>query len=764
MAQPAALAPLPPGAVVRRVVLKDALSVENFRARLETMKASGLFRDTVPGPDPKKPLPIEISFLASGNYLLVIGSREWVDTNIEAIRLMAYLYERPRAHLQLNLRVVQLTGPANTEVTQMTETVRALVDAQREEVVRAFADLGDYLTHRAQDRPAEQQGLYKAVHELFPTLGTGERPLTVPEILFLLMLDRSSPAPGFSKSGTMADDQEAAFLTLPRVLALAIQDPNQTDATIAASIKTELADWKKAVAAARDWCSHYADQAHAKDGPSVATFREVIQQPDAALPSWLARRIIRSLDLTERLYPNLVKRQLEQSLRELERRFTSALTREAAIEADLGLAAPNADAAKAEKSDKSDKKRKDDKPAPVRLSRTVVQLKSLADELVPAPLALFETVATAADNAAPTPEQLIGMLKDYAAERRKLDNRLVVDNQNAGQAVNYSKLQSLEASLNLWMRRVSEAMGRSLEQQFYSRYVNQLRLLANKELSRGSSRDILEGTTIDTVPDVARDILLNETGVNIFVSNSISLQFAPDTTNSVSAQVQAELPSKQGLLERVQQASAAASAFQALSGTYGIAGEGIVKALLAGGQAVPVQAGIQLSATPSVGFDASTVTLSLTANETLQPNSDKVTDRVTNHSINNATVTALSYEPMVLSTLTSNISYYEDTGGIPILRKAPYIKEFLKDIPIAPFKQGKRQKGIFQSSVIILEPVVIPTIEDLIRFQTGYRSEFGQLAAGDDLDAPGKPISGPLPMLPAMPAAAPMPPTVTPGK
>src|SRR5437868_6320668 len=66
---PAALPPLLPGAVVRRVVLKDALSVENFRTRLETMKASGLFRDTVPGPDPKKPLPIEISFLASGNYL-----------------------------------------------------------------------------------------------------------------------------------------------------------------------------------------------------------------------------------------------------------------------------------------------------------------------------------------------------------------------------------------------------------------------------------------------------------------------------------------------------------------------------------------------------------------------------------------------------------------------------------------------------------------------------------------------------------------------
>jgi hypothetical protein len=191
----------------------------------------------------------------------------------------------------------------------------------------------------------------------------------------------------------------------------------------------------------------------------------------------------------------------------------------------------------------------------------------------------------------------------------------------------------------------------------------------------------------------------------------------------VSAQVQAALPSKLGLPERVQQASQAAGQLNALNAAFGINGESMVKALLAGGQAVPVQGGISLSATPSIGYDAGTVTLSLTANQTLQPNTDKVADRVTNHSINNATVTALSYEPMVLSTLASNISYFEETGGIPILRKTPFVKEILKDIPLAPFKQGKRQKGVYQSSVIILEPVVIPTIEDLVRFHSGWQGD-----------------------------------------
>jgi hypothetical protein len=95
-----------------------------------------------------------------------------------------------------------------------------------------------------------------------------------------------------------------------------------------------------------------------------------------------------------------------------------------------------------------------------------------------------------------------------------------------------------------------------------------------------------------------------------------------------------------------------------------------------------------------------------------------VTERVTSHKIDDATITALSYEPMVLSTLTSNVSYYTNESGIPILRRIPIIKDVLNEIP--GLGQTAR-KGVFQSSLLILEPVVIPTIEDLIRFHDGWR-------------------------------------------
>lgn len=741
-AAPAVPAPEPvqPGAVVRRVIMKDSLSAEQFKVKLEAMKATGLFRDTLPGADPKKPVNVEISFLVSGNYLLVTGSREWVEANIATIRLMGFLFERPQAHLQLSLRVVQITGPANAEVIQMSETVRALVDTQRDEVVRAFSDLGDYLVERLKQRKGAERDVYEAVAAILPSLGDGTRPPTVPEILLLLMLDRSSPAPMTAPMEKEEDvDAEAALLLLPRTLSRLVRDPRITDAEANRLIAEDLQVWKKAVSSLRDWCAHYAGTLkEKKDGGSVAAFREALQQPNQGFPTWLARRLHRSIELTERLYPNLLRRHTEESLRELERRFTAALERAATIEKDLSqdpsvAPAPEGDDKETRKSKSG--KEGESKPAPVsRVGRNLIALKSLAEELVPAPLALFDTVAMAAENSAPSAEQLIQMFKEYAGERKKLDVALNNERDQRG-PVNYAKLQTLEASLNLWMRRVSEAMARALEQQFYNRYVNELRVLANKELGKTSNRDLLQQASIDTVPDVTRDLLLSDMGVNIFVTNSISLQFAPNTTNSVSAQVQASLPSKQGLLEKVQQASAAASALNALTSTYGIAGEGIVKALLAGGQAVPVQGGITLSAMPSIGFDASTVTLSLTANQTLQPNTDKVADRVTNHSINNATVTALSYEPMVLSTLASNISYYENTGGIPILRKAPGIGKMLKDIPLAPFKEGKRQKGVYQSSVIILEPVVIPTIEDLVRFHSGWRDGMpGLNTAESELD------------------------------
>lgn len=708
--------------------MKDAASAEQFRTRLETMKANGLFRDRLPGIDPKQPVVVEISFLTSGNYLLVVGSKDWVDNNIESVRLMGYLFERPRAHLELSLRVVQLTGPANADVIQMTEAVRALVDAQRDEVVRTFSDLADYLTARMQARQGSDRQVYEAARQLLPGLGAGDRPAIVPEILLLLMLDRASPAPKAAKAaGNGNDEAQEAFLELPRALALLAADARTDDRRAFAEIQDELAAWKKAVTAARDWCTHYADELKkGKDATSVNALHEALQQDDCPLPGWLSRRFQRSLNLTERLYPNLVRRHTEASLRELERRFTSTLERAAAIEEAIRSAKDDAvkdERGKGDKAKLAGMTTEQEAKAPARegrLGRGLVELKSLAEELVPAPLALLESLSLAADNAAPTPEQLVQMFRDYAAERKKLDARLGSEGQQQLPEVNYARLQALEASLNLWMRRVSEAMSRSLEQQFYRRYVNELRLLANKQLGKSSNRDVLSEASIDQVPDVTRDMLLSDTGVNIFVSNSISLQFAPDTTNSVSAQVQSRLPSKLGLNERLQQAQQAAGALAALTQNFGVNSESIIKSLLAGGEAVPVQGGITLSAMPSIGFDASTVTLSLTANQTLQPNSDKVADRVTNHSINNATITALSYEPMVLSTLASNISYYESTGGIPILRKAPVVSSLLKDVPIAPFKEGKRQKGVYQSSVIILEPVVIPTIEDLVRFHGGW--------------------------------------------
>ena len=724
-AQAPAAVIVPPGAVVRRVVMKDALSAEQFRAKLEGMKANGLFRDRLPGIDPKQPVLVEINFLTSGNYLLVAGSREWIDANIETIRLMGYLFERPRAHLQLNLRVVQLTGPANADVIQMSETVRALVDAQRDEVIRTFADLDDYLVSRIQSRPGADRKVYDAARELLPGLGTGSRPMSVPEILLLLMLDRASPAPRTpTADADQTEDAQASLLELPRVLNAALRDARRDDAQTAKDIQDELAAWRKTVTGAREWCAHYAAELKkGRDGLSIAAFREALQQPNSALPRWIARRMERSLEMTERLYPNLVRKHTEASLEELERRFGRALARANVLEQALARGEALPSEKSSGKSDKSEGKAPAPAPPEGIQARNLIALKTLAEELIPAPLALFDSVVLASDNAAPSPEQLVMMFHEYAVERRKLEGRLQADMPNAQGEVNYSKLQTLEAGLNLWLRRVAEAMARSLEQQFYRRYANELRLLANKQLGKGSSRDLLSESAIDEVPDVARDILLADTGVNIFLSNSISLQFSPETMNSVSAQVQSSLPSKTSLLERVQQAQTAASALSTLTQAYGISGESIVKALLAGGQAVPVQSGINLAATPSIGFDASTVTLTLNANQSLEPGNPKVADRVTNHTINTATVTALSYEPMVLSTLASNLSYYEKTGGIPVLRKIPFLKSLAKDIPLAPFREGKRQKGVYQSSVLILEPVVIPTIEDLVRYHSGWNPD-----------------------------------------
>jgi hypothetical protein len=610
-----------------------------------------------------------------------------------------------------------------------------LVDAQRDEVVRTFGELEQHLLERLRQREGEDRKVIEAAQELLPGLGAGSQPATVPELLLMIMLDRVSPAPrGLAArrapggDGLEApSDAEAALLQLPRSLQAVLADPRRDDAGIPAELQGDLKDWKSAVTAARDWCNHYAEAIRkAKDNAGIGLFRSALEQPDRPVPGWLARRMLRALDVTERLYPNLIRRHTEQSLVEMGRRFGSSLERAERLEEGISKGEPPPEAPRTERKGSGGRPRDEPKPGLVsggRSGRALLALKSLAEELVPAPLALFDTVTAAADNSAPTTDQVVSMLREFARERKRLETRFgdEMPAVRLKEEVNYSRLLAIEASLNTWLRRVSEAMSRALEQQFYRRYASELRLLANKELGKGSSKDVISGASLDQVPDVARDLLLADTGVNIFVSNSISLQFAPETLNSVTAQVQAALPSKLGLLERVQQAQQATSALNALTNQFGINGESIVRALLAGGQAVPVQSGINLSANPTIGVDGGTVSLTLSASQTLQPNSDKVADRVTNHSISNATITALSYEPMVLSTLASNISYYEKTGGIPVARKTPLLRDLLKDIPLAPFKEGKREKGIYQSSVLILEPVVIPTIEDVVRYQAGSR-------------------------------------------
>ncbi|MCW3094930.1 MAG: hypothetical protein JWL77_548, partial [Chthonomonadaceae bacterium] len=664
------------------------------------------------------------------------GDRKRVDEHMADIQMMAYLYERPRAHLQLNARVVQLTGPANTDVIQMTETVKALVDAQRTEVVRSFADLQDYLLARLKRRTGDDLKIYQEIDRLFPTLGGGDRPLTVQEILLLLMVDRALPElPAASAAGTGGTETDNALMDFQKTLSTSLQDPHASDEQVAHDISGKMAAWEKAVTAARDWCASSQRSVDSRSGATVTDFINSLKDPRCPLPTWVALRTRRSLELTQRLYPALVRKQAHDSLAELQRRFQSSLDREQSI--SVSITALQA----------SGGQDKNAARLPDSLRRRLFDLHSVANDLVSVPMALFQAVATAADDSPAGIRQLVPMFHAYAEERAKVDRRLSADNTNTISDVNYGKLQMLEAALNQWLLRGSEALSRALEQQFYNRYVDQIRLLANRQLNKITSKDILSSSSIENVPDVIQDVLLSDSSVNMFVSNSVSLQFEPDTVGSVSATVQAQAPQQQKLLDRLNQAASATAALNTLNtaaatpgsaadlakltpmsplaqftSQYGIDGMNVMQALMAGGQAVPVQSGINLIANPSIGFDSGSVTLTLTVNETLQPTAgDTISDHVTNHSINDATISALAYEPTVLSTLTSNTSYSQTTGGFPVLRQIPGLKSLLKDVPLAPFKEGKRVKGIYQSSVIILEPIVIPTIEDLVRFYGGYR-------------------------------------------
>ncbi len=734
--------PAAPDTVVRRIVMRDARSATRFAEQLKTIQGTGAFggSSTVVA---AKPTFGDLAFLPSGNYVLITGDKDRLDRYMGDINLLAFLYERPRAHLELNTRVVQLTGPANTDVIQMTETVRALVDAQRTEVVRAFADLQDYLIARLKRRTGTDLKIYTEIRRLLPGIGDGDRPLTVQEMLLLLMVDRALPNLSLTQETSAGPDADRALLAFQKSLTTSLQDPHESDEQIARDLGAKLTAWETAVGAAHTWCADSAHALESRNGETVDDFLASLKDSHCPLPTWVALRIRRSIELSQRLYPALCRKQAHDSLSELQRRFQNALDREHGIQESIAAiqAADSRDRAAQTKSGQ-------DRPEhvlPGALRRRLCDLQSVANDLVSVPMALFQAVAAAADDSAPDLNQLTQMFHEYADERAKLDQQLRSTDVKGQPPVNYAKLEMIEAALNLWLRRGSEAMSRALEQQFYNRYVDQLRLLANRQLGRLSSHDILSASAIENVPDIVQDVLLSDTSVNMFVSNSVSLQFEPDTVGSVSAQVSARLPSQTQLIDRINQAAQASTALGTIAGVaqtpttgsstvkptspltqlsqhYGLDGTDIINAIMAGGQAVPVQSGINLIANPSIGFDAGTVTLTLTVNETLQPGTETVTDHVTNHSINDATVTTLAYEPTVLSTLTSNLSYYQNTGGFPVLRQIPGLKDLLKDVPAAPFREGKRSKGVYQSSLIILEPVVIPTVEDLVRFYSGLRN------------------------------------------
>jgi hypothetical protein len=705
--------------------MKDARAAQAMKDRLDAMKAGGVFREQLAGPQPNIPITKEVQFVVAGNSLLVVGEPDKVERHIDAVRLMSYMAERPRAHLQMNLRVVQITGPANAEVTQLSEAVQALVQAQRDEVVRTFGDLADYLGRRARDPNCATAQLVKTTEGLLPSLGRDDRPPSIPETLLLLMLDRLAtrlkPAAGAAPDPAVEAAAEANaalredLVALPREIARLLADPHHETVDEIETIRPALERWLARVDQLRQRFHQYRTQLEkAKNPAAVAQLKQSLTLPDGGVPDWMAFRLNRSLEVTERVFPNLAREQAQRTVAEFEHRFELALNRGQQLQADLDQAAS------AHKSAGDDARRS---RVEGRITQSLLALKTLADTLAPPPMALFDQVGAVVEAVSPSPEQVITLFRDYTAERRKLDARLA-GAENAP-PVNYAKLQSLEAALNQWLRRAAEALGRALEQQFYSQYTNELRLLANRTLGRSSDRDLLTQANLYTVPEVVRDQLLSGSQANIFLSNSISLQFAPDTQNSVAAQVQQSLPSQRSLAERLQAAQSAAGQINALNAIPGMQLDTahIVGSLLAGGEPVPVRGGINFSATPSIGYDGGTVNLVLSTSQSMEPAGDRVADRVANHSINNATVTALSYEPMVLSTLASNTNYYEEVGGIPILRKIPLLKELASDVPVQPFKVSKRQRGVVQASVLILEPIVIPTIEDLVRYQSGYRTD-----------------------------------------
>jgi len=716
------------------VLMSDTRSALALKAKLDVFKAPRGAAANIPG------LFQGLEFLPSGNVLMVVGDDSAVRRDIETIRRIAFFYERPRAHLQLNLRVVQISGKDKAEVTQMADAVRDMVEAQRAEVVRTFGLLQRYIERQPRlaqaNTPAAQ--LTSSIAALLPSSRLESKPMSLPEMLVRLSLNRITYREGQSDATRPMTAQEmtrpdvtdvslVAFaalngngprptevendplLVFPARLKAASRVPD-FDTELLALVDEDLTRWQTRVRKVRDDLAQFSSRVEreAKDAESARRLVDWLDEPDNDLPIWVKASVSRSLDSTVRSFPAVVREHAQRSVREVARRYNLVTERTSAADdrlkqatARFARAANDSDAREQAESD---------------LRQLFTELRTAAEELVPAPLALFQDIDAALDTFSPPTDQLAGMFRDYTDERLKLES-----NAAAGMPVNYAKLQSLESRLNRWLRRVSEVTARSLDEQFYQKYVNDVRLLADKRLNHQRA---LASAAVDRVPDVARDLLLSGRMVNVFISNSISLQFAPDTQNSVSATIQADLPSESTMSERLAAANTAATQAEAVRKVVkDLDATPILESLLSGGQPVNVKGGLSLQATPSVGFDAGSVTLQLSAQQTLDPSgAGNVTDRVARHEVTNSTISALSYEPMVLSTLTSDITFYDEVGGIPGVRKTPLLGAIINDLP-GPLRRQKRQQGVFQASVIILEPIVIPTIEDLMNDHRGWRGK-----------------------------------------
>src|SRR5207248_9469285 len=121
----------------------------------------------------------------------------------------------------------------------------------RDEVVRTFGDLGDYLNRRLHDPAAPTAQLVKITEGLLPTLGSGERTPTVPETLLLLMLDRlatrmkpvAPAAPQVEEAAAANAALHEDLVALPRHITRLLANPHHEMPEAAEAIRPDLQRW-----------------------------------------------------------------------------------------------------------------------------------------------------------------------------------------------------------------------------------------------------------------------------------------------------------------------------------------------------------------------------------------------------------------------------------------------------------------------------------------------------------------------------------------